>query len=915
VAPAPSGAVDPVDQALTRLDQDADRALTIRASGDGTAEFVGVPARAEVDNPAVRASMSPAAAAAAHVARYGAAFGTAESGTTLARTDVSETSTGDVVRYQQRVGGLPVVGGEVVVNLRPDRELGSILSTTSDATRVTAAVVAKADAADAALAMARRSTATGEELVASPGERWVYDPAVLGMPSEAGARSVWRFEVTGGPTTRRLVLVDDQTGAIVLDLDEINEANRIVCDNNNVRRGSDLPCTAPVRSEGGSAVALTDVNLAYDYAGDTSALYQALGVDLTELVGVTVGGTKKLASTVRWCYTGDSVCPYNNAFWNGSQMYYGAGYAKADDVVGHEITHGVTERSSNLFYFAESGAINESLSDVMGEIVDHRNGAGTDTPGNWSLGEDIAGGAIRSMSNPPAFSDPDRVNGPGYFYDLVDDNAGVHYNSGVANKAAYLISQGGSFNGQSITGIDSGSDTGPSALTKTATLYLGVIQSLTAGSGFADLADTLDQRCQDLVAASSPGFTLADCDNVHQATLATELRTPVAYPDLPADAPDTCPTGSAKRVLFSSETGDPASKFVAGSTWAYGQMPGWEQNVHSGSASWYSTDPDTIGQSPLVAATGIALPAGQTSYLRFFQTRLLDFDDSAHYDGGTVEVDDLGTPAPAEDAASLPWANGPTDVLSSDYANPAATRKAFSGFTPRYVASRVDLTSYAGRTIKPQFTMNTDNGVAYPGWWVDDITVYTCDILVVSSTPPTITGTPRVGVPLSASPGTWTPATGVAFGFQWNRNGAPIAGATSASYTPTATDLRAALTVQVTGTRAGSDPSTAVSAPTAAVAAGLLVKGRPSIKGKARVGSTLVAKPGTWSPAGVSVKLQWLRNGKPIKKATKTKYKLVKADKGKKVSVRVTGTKAGYQTTAATSKATGKVKAKPKKRR
>jgi Zn-dependent metalloprotease len=922
VAPAPSGAADPVEQARARLDQDADRALTIRASGDGTAEFVGVPAKAEVDNPAVRASMSPAAAAAAHVARYGAAFGTAESGTSLARTDVSETSTGDVVRYQQRVGGLPVVGGEVVVNLRPDRELGSILSTTSDATRVTAAVVAEADAADAALAVARRSTATGADLVASPGERWVYDPAVLGMPSETGARSVWRFEVTGGPAIRRLVLVDDQTGAIVLDLDEINDANRIVCDNFSVPRAGEVACTAsPARSEGGPASGVADVNLAYDYSGDTAALYEALEVDLTELVGATVGGTKKLASTVRWCYTGAGRCPYKNAFWNGTQMFYGVGYANGDDVVGHEITHGVTERSSNLFYFAEPGAINESLSDVMGEIVDHRNGAGTDTPGDWSMGEDIAGGAIRSMSNPPAFGDPDRVNGPGYFYDLVDDNAGVHYNSGVANKTAYLISQGtqdlpgGSFNGQTIAGIDSGSDTGPSALTKTATLYLGVIQSLTAGSGFADLADTLDQRCQDLVAASSPGFTLADCDNVHQATLATELRTPVAYPDLPADAPDTCPTGSVKRVLFSSETGDPASKFVAGSTWAYGQMPGWEQNVHSGSASWYSTDPDMIGQSPLVAATGMALPAGQTSYLRFFQTRLLDFDDSAYYDGGTVEVDDLGTPGPAADAASLPWTNGPTDLLSSDYDNPAATRKAFSGFTPRYVASRVDLTSYAGKTIKPQFTMNTDSSVAYPGWWVDDITVYTCDIFVVSSTPPTITGTPRVGVPLSASPGTWTPSTGVAFGFQWSRNGAPIASATTASYTPTATDLGAALTVQVTGTRAGSDPSTAVSAPTAAVAAGLLVKGRPSIKGKARVGSTLVAKPGAWGPSGVSVKLQWVRNGKPIKKATKAKYHLVGVDKGKKISVRVTGTKSGYQTATATSKATGKVKAKPKKRR
>jgi hypothetical protein len=172
-----------------------------------------------------------------------------------------------------------------------------------------------------------------------------------------------------------------------------------------------------------------------------------------------------------------------------------------------------------------------------------------------------------------------------------------------------------------------------------------------------------------------------------------------------------------------------------------------------------------------------------------------------------------------------------------------------------------------------------------------------------------------VDSPLTASPGAWTPAGEVAFGFQWLRNGAPILGANAASYTPTATDFGTALAVQVTGTRIGSASTTAVSAATAAVVAGTLVKGKPTIKGKARVGSVLAARPGSWGPAGVSVKLQWLRNGKPIKKATKARYKLVGADKGKKISVRATGVKAGYTTATATSRATGKVKAKPKKRR
>ena len=73
---------------------------------------------------------------------------------------------------------------------------------------------------------------------------------------------------------------------------------------------------------------------------------------------------------------------YQNAFWNGAQMVYGDGYSLADDVVGHELTHGVTQYESNLFYYYQSGAINESFSDVWGELYDQQNGAGTDGPGS-----------------------------------------------------------------------------------------------------------------------------------------------------------------------------------------------------------------------------------------------------------------------------------------------------------------------------------------------------------------------------------------------------------------------------------------------------------------------------------------------------------------------------------------------------
>ena len=137
-------------------------------------------------------------------------------------------------------------------------------------------------------------------------------------------------------------------------------------------------------------------------------------------------------------------------------MFFGDGYASADDVVGHELTHGVTEHESNLVYMNESGAINESLSDVFGELIDQTNGAGNDSASvKWLMGEDLPIGAIRSMKNPKLYGDPDRYLSPLY-YTGEGDNGGVHFNSGVNNKLCYLLTDGGSFNGETITamGVD-----------------------------------------------------------------------------------------------------------------------------------------------------------------------------------------------------------------------------------------------------------------------------------------------------------------------------------------------------------------------------------------------------------------------------------------------------------------------------
>ena len=129
---------------------------------------------------------------------------------------------------------------------------------------------------------------------------------------------------------------------------------------------------------------------------------------------------------------------YNNAFWNGSQMVYGDGdgttfrsLSGALDVVAHELTHAVTERTAGLQYQYQSGALNESISDTFGVFLDN---------GDYLIGEDVytpnqAGDALRSLSNPELYGQPSTMSG---YVNTTSDNGGVHTNSGIPNKAAYL---------------------------------------------------------------------------------------------------------------------------------------------------------------------------------------------------------------------------------------------------------------------------------------------------------------------------------------------------------------------------------------------------------------------------------------------------------------------------------------------
>ena len=168
----------------------------------------------------------------------------------------------------------------------------------------------------------------------------------------------------------------------------------------------------------------------------------------------------------------------------------------------------------------------------------------------------------------------------------------------------------------------------------------------------------------------------------------------------------------------------------------------------------------------------------------------------------------------------------------------------------------------------------------------------------------TISGTAKVGKKLTAKAGTWKPAPTLSY--QWLRDGKNIKGATRATHALTTSDAGHKISVRVTAKKTGyvtlSKTSAAKTIPKL-----VLSKTRiPTISGKAKVGQTLKAKTGSWSPTA-TFKYQWLRDGKTIGKATTSTYKLTRSDQGRKISVKITGSKKGYVSASKTSARTAKV--------
>src|SRR4051812_42618083 len=207
----------------------------------------------------------------------------------------------------------------------------------------------------------------------------------------------------------------------------------------------DLP-GRKVRAEGSELGKDATVNRAYAGLGATFELYlKAYGRHSIDDNGLPLDAT---------VHFGEG---YDNAFWNGERMVFGDGdneifldFTIPVDVIGHELTHGVTQHTANLTYFGQPGALNESVSDVFGSLIKQYTLGQTAAEADWLIGAGllapgVTGTALRSMKEPGSAYDDDVLGKdpqPATMDDYVRtgrDNGGVHINSGIPNHAFYLV--------------------------------------------------------------------------------------------------------------------------------------------------------------------------------------------------------------------------------------------------------------------------------------------------------------------------------------------------------------------------------------------------------------------------------------------------------------------------------------------
>ncbi|MCB9853013.1 MAG: M4 family metallopeptidase [Phycisphaerales bacterium] len=667
--------------------------------------------------------------------------------------------------FQQTHLGVPVFSGVLCVHYRVNgvfhAATGRYYPIPTDFP--TTPLLSAQQATQAALASITgdfENTAESELMIVDPG--WYGDISI-------GPHLAYRLTLTSreGPAVLG-AFVDANTGQIIDQWSMLCAANeRRIYDGTGQ---SSLPGFL-ARDEGDSSTGDEDVDQAYDYVGDAIAFFQSAfgrnGID---------GAGSEVVVTVNSNDTGAILCPNASYDFVRNQLIFCTG-ATADDVVAHEWTHGLTSSTANLIYQNQSGQLNESFSDVFGELVDlynggaempgqlngtpwatHESGSGNDAPNalrtagcsffpglsdgvRWVIGEDAASmnGPFRDMWNPGCFQHPSSANDPLQSCSLID-NGGVHSGSGIPNHAFAMLCDGATFNNITVNPI------GPAKAA--AVWYRALTAYLTVGSDFQDAFLAFNLAASDLV-GSMPNdprtglplgntMTAADASEVEKALLAVEMDTPGACgeTDAPLDAAEPAFCDQADVVFFDDFESGAGGWMVSNSApptpydW---QLVGNLPFSRPGTA-WFVEDRNVgdCSQISEAAVHDLTSPAIQTPV--DFDTLTLDFvhflELEPRFDGGLVEVQINGGQW-LDIPQSLYRHNGNNISLfqsSQGNLNPLAGRLAFSGVGGTWGRSVVELASVVapGDEIRLKFSFGKDDCFGLTGWWVDNVRMTAC---------------------------------------------------------------------------------------------------------------------------------------------------------------------------------------------
>ena len=450
-------------------------------------------------------------------------------------------------------------------------------------------------------------------------------------------------------------------------------------------------------------------------------------------------------------------CP--NASWNGITTNFCPGVA-SDDIVGHEWGHAYTEYTSGLIYAWQPGAINEALSDIWGETVDQLNGyfdggesnaqrTGCASSARWRIGEQQSG-PTRDMWDPNCKDNPGKVSDPLYIC-FDTDNGGVHLNSGVVNHAYALLVDGGTYNGQTITGL---------GLTKAAHIFWRAQSThMTATTDFASLADILETSLAELTGIDLPKLatdgtsgnsgvviTAADAEQLAKVIAAVELRLENICNFEPFFKPVTlCNGASPGNAIF-------FENFESG-------IGVWTVDNAGGSASWIPRN-WAISNTPPAGRTGqvafadnfksadcasnpqhgvlslispvITIPAGANSPLNLAFGHYFAIQQAR--DGGNLKYKIGAGPWTLVPKSAFLDNGYNTNLSDVSGNNPLKGQDVFSGANSGYVLSdwgqsQVNLTALGllpGQTIQFRWELGTDGCDSWDGWYIDDVRIYAC---------------------------------------------------------------------------------------------------------------------------------------------------------------------------------------------